>query len=159
MFTFEDIDEIVLSELNALLRTTAKPDPLGGDAEGYWMDDYEPEDAADELSEELFNELSCMLDDDGLLPGDTNQPFRDAVDVYAKQYGEAWLFHFGSDVMLTRNRHGAGFWDRGLPSDAGDVLTDWAHMLGSKDTVIPGEDCTDMSGDPINDWAGMFYAE
>jgi len=159
MFTFEEIDEIVLCELDGLLRTTPKPDPLGSDAEGYFIDDYEPEDAADSLSEELFNELSCMLNDDGLLPGETHQPFRDAVSVYAEQYGDPWLFHFGHDLALTRNRHGAGFWDRGLPGDAGEVLTDWAHSLGSKETIIPGEECTDLHGDPINDWAGKFYAE
>lgn len=158
MYTFEDIDEIVLSELNALLRTTPKPDPAGGDANGYFIEDYEPEDAADSLSEELFNELSYMLNDNGLLPGDTHQPFRDAVEVYAAAQGEAWLFHFGLDVALTRNGHGTGFWDRGI-GEAGDVLSDWARHLGTKGMIIPGEECTDMHGDPINDWGGKFYAE
>jgi len=35
----------------------------------------------------------------------------------------------GHDFALTRNRHGAGFWDRGL-GEAGDVLTDLAHSFG-----------------------------
>lgn len=38
---------------------------------------------------------------------------------------------FGHDMTLTRNRHGAGFWDRGLPGDLGDVLSDWARCLGT----------------------------
>ena len=35
----------------------------------------------------------------------------------------------GNDFWLTRNRHGAGFWDRGL-SHAGDYLTKMSHAYG-----------------------------
>lgn len=35
----------------------------------------------------------------------------------------------GHDFFLTRNHHGAGFWDSGLC--AGDELTDAAHVYGS----------------------------
>ena len=35
----------------------------------------------------------------------------------------------GHDFALTRNRHGTGFWDRGL-GDVGDRLTDAAHAYG-----------------------------
>lgn len=35
----------------------------------------------------------------------------------------------GHDFWLTRNRHGAGFWDRGLGA-AGERLTKWAHSFG-----------------------------
>lgn len=35
----------------------------------------------------------------------------------------------GPDLWLTRNGHGAGFWDRGL-GDAGDTLTEAAHVMG-----------------------------
>lgn len=34
----------------------------------------------------------------------------------------------GHDFWLTRNRHGAGFWDRGL--EHGDQLTKLAHAFG-----------------------------
>lgn len=36
----------------------------------------------------------------------------------------------GHDLWLTREHHGAGFWDRGL-GIIGDALTDYAHALGS----------------------------
>ena len=36
----------------------------------------------------------------------------------------------GHDFLLTRNGHGAGFWDRGL-GDVGDKLTDMAHNYGT----------------------------
>lgn len=35
----------------------------------------------------------------------------------------------GHDFWLTRNRHGAGFWDRGLGA-VGQRLTDAAHVYG-----------------------------
>lgn len=44
----------------------------------------------------------------------------------------------GHDFWLTRNRHGAGFWDRGLGS-VGDALTKAAHALGEFDLYI-GDD-------------------
>jgi hypothetical protein len=36
----------------------------------------------------------------------------------------------GHDFWLTRNGHGAGFWDRGYPDEVGDALTDAAHAYG-----------------------------
>lgn len=37
--------------------------------------------------------------------------------------------HAGHDFALTRNSHGAGFWDRGF-GEAGDKLSDWASTFG-----------------------------
>jgi hypothetical protein len=45
----------------------------------------------------------------------------------------------GHDFWLTRNRHGAGFWDRGLPGDLGEKLTSAAHTYGSVDLYV-GDD-------------------
>ncbi len=44
----------------------------------------------------------------------------------------------GHDFWLTRNRHGAGFWDRGLGA-VGKRLTDCAHAYGSCDLYV-GDD-------------------
>jgi hypothetical protein len=44
----------------------------------------------------------------------------------------------GHDFWLTRNRHGAGFWDRGI-GPVGQTLTDCAHLEGSRDLYI-GDD-------------------
>lgn len=41
----------------------------------------------------------------------------------------------GHDFWLTRNRHGAGFWDRGIGA-AGDRLTKAAHAYGSYDLYV-----------------------
>lgn len=44
----------------------------------------------------------------------------------------------GVNFWLTRNRHGAGFWDLGL-NDRGKLLTDAAHAYGSSDLYL-GDD-------------------
>lgn len=36
----------------------------------------------------------------------------------------------GHDFWLTRNYHGAGFWDRGYQDEIGDALTEAAHKFG-----------------------------
>lgn len=41
----------------------------------------------------------------------------------------------GHDFWLTRNRHGAGFWDRGL-GEVGDKLTTAAHSYGDSNLYI-----------------------
>lgn len=41
---------------------------------------------------------------------------------------------FGHDFWLTRNGHGAGFWDRGLGA-LGGALTKWAKVAGSRDVI------------------------
>lgn len=45
-----------------------------------------------------------------------------AADVYG-------FDHAGHDFALTRNHHGAGFWDRGL-GELGERLTEAAHAVG-----------------------------
>lgn len=45
----------------------------------------------------------------------------------------------GRDLWLTRNHHGAGFWDGGWPKDAGKRLTDAAHAMGEVDLYV-GDD-------------------
>jgi len=49
---------------------------------------------------------------------------------------------FGHDLWLTRNGHGAGFWDRysvGRGAEIGDILTDIAKTFGSVDLYV-GDD-------------------
>jgi hypothetical protein len=41
----------------------------------------------------------------------------------------------GHDFYLTRNRHGAGFWARGL-GEAGRTLTNMAHAYGEFDIYV-----------------------
>ena len=46
----------------------------------------------------------------------------------------------GHDFWLTRERHGAGFWDRGYPRQLGQRLTDAAHAYGSLELYVGDDD-------------------
>lgn len=50
----------------------------------------------------------------------------DLVDFYLEKYNDARLF--GHDLYLTIERHGVGFWDRGL-GESGDKLTEYALQM------------------------------
>lgn len=45
----------------------------------------------------------------------------------------------GHDFWLTRNSHGAGFWDGDWPDDVGDRLTAASHAFGEFDLYV-GDD-------------------
>lgn len=44
----------------------------------------------------------------------------------------------GHDFWLTRNHHGAGYWDRGYPKHIGDALTKSANKAGERCLYIAG---------------------
>ena len=56
------------------------------------------------------------------------------LEIYEQETGSDG----GFDFWLTRNGHGAGFWDRGL-GEIGDILTAVAHSFGSFDLYV-GDD-------------------
>lgn len=98
----------------------------GLDDEGEPLDSYyNVSDVSEETRAAIAAEIADFLDDcagerepsdlEGLLP--------DQV---------------GHDFYLTRNRHGAGFWDRGL-GDRGDRLTAAAHVWGESGLYV-GDD-------------------
>lgn len=57
-----------------------------------------------------------------------------AEDCKAFVEGRTWT-QVGIDFSLTRNRHGAGFWDRGA-GEVGQNLTEAAHPYGEQDVYI-----------------------
>lgn len=46
----------------------------------------------------------------------------------------------GQDFCLTRNRHGAGFWDGDWPEPLATTLTDASHAYGTQQAVRWGDD-------------------
>lgn len=82
--------------------------------------DYDRFDVAPESVESLRDELLSFVE----LNAD------DLADLEPSQVGH--------DFILTRNHHGAGFWDRGLGA-LGDRLTDSAHPYGSISAYV-GDD-------------------
>ncbi|MFN7186001.1 MAG: hypothetical protein ACK5VE_06515 [Alphaproteobacteria bacterium] len=93
--------------------------------------------------------LDEQYDETDIDPATLDQQRAECLDFYtanaslwAGQYGHP---HYsddalaGQDFWLTRNGHGAGFWDRDLPDDIGDTLTDMAEPYGSVDLYV-GDD-------------------
>lgn len=109
------------------------------------------------MTEAFFNGyLECALwlahDENGepanydasdIAPESLAQMRADCAGFYASN-SDAWQSagmsddYAGHDFWLTRNRHGAGFWDRGL-GDVGDSLTDASHAYGECDLYV-GDD-------------------
>lgn len=95
------------------------------DDEGYPLDDWATaDDIAAESLAEMEADVAAFVVDVGYL---------------AERNG--WTAEqFGHDFWLTRNDHGAGFWDRGRDhAGAGDKLTQAAHVYGSSDLYV-GDD-------------------
>ena len=66
----------------------------------------------------------------------------ECYDFFKENY-TLWFRHMdcsqaGHDFWLTRNGHGAGFWDRGI-GRAGELLTDRANAAGQVDLYV-GDD-------------------
>ena len=85
--------------------------------------------ASDHLSQSAFEDAA-----------DDCQAFRDGsaddlAEAYATGYSESQAGH---DFFLTRNHHGAGFWDRGL-GPVGDRLSKDAHGYGDANLYL-GDD-------------------
>lgn len=151
MFTKTEIDRIVTSQLDSLLWSEGVAnDETGKFTDTMWDELYCADDATLELRNKLAEELTLGADVE-FYGVSTRDALVKALDTYVEHFGSDWPGQFGHDLALTRNHHGAGFWDRGL-GDAGDVLTDWAHSLGTLN-VFHGHDSIHT------EWHGMFHAE
>ena len=66
---------------------------------------------------------------------DFMQANKEDLEEFIDTYCGSGYASAGHDFFLTRNRHGAGFWDRGdLPCCK--RLTDAAHVYGEADTYV-----------------------
>jgi len=61
--------------------------------------------------------------------------FQETYAADLEAYREATGYTGGVDFWLTRNHHGAGFWDRDL-GELGDRLTEAANLCGARDTDV-----------------------
>lgn len=116
MTTF-DLDTVTHAYLGTML-WTGRYDLDDLDAEPEPLDDhYDLDDLPDEIVAEARADCEDFvnnLEEDGL----------------TERVAQHWdAEQLGHDFALTRNHHGAGFWDRGH-GDIGDVLTDRAHPYG-----------------------------
>lgn len=121
--------------VTALWSSMDESDDNGGSP----MDEnYGPEDIASDTLDTMRREVTDFLE---LIE-------RDRPGVFDVMADTVWHdpHQVGHDFWLTRNRHGAGFWDRyygdpgpGSATELGDYLTKWAKSYGSVDLYI-GDD-------------------
>ena len=152
MFTNDQISKIVTSQLDSLLWSEGEITDENGDFTlESWDNLYDADDATPELVATLTEELESFKDWE-ICSTDAYVEFAYALKAYRKNFGDSWSGQFGHDLALTRNGHGAGFWDRGL-GEAGDVLTEWAESLGELN-IFHGHDSIHPEK-----WEGKFHAE
>jgi len=93
------------------------------DGDGTPLDDaYSVDDVPDETREKMRADCRQFQDDNALTLSRAGSVAQN-----------------GHDFWLTRNRHGAGFWDRGYPPDVSRALTDAAHAYSDSYLYI-GDD-------------------
>ena len=120
MFSEWEVEEVLGAYIEAALWSST-------DAEGEPLDNnYTLEDIAPESLEKMRRDVESFLGLDGDEIGaeiifEDIREFTLAARVY--------LPSVGHDFWLTRNRHGAGFWDRGA-GYIGDRITDRAEGYG-----------------------------
>lgn len=101
------------------------------DEEGKPLDkNFDISDLAPECLTRMIDDCAKFQEQNGELL--TSEHYNFAVKYDISEYA-------GHDFWLTRNRHGAGFWDGDWVSPAGDRLTVAAHNFGECDLYV-GDD-------------------
>jgi hypothetical protein len=116
------VDEMLQGYIECALWSSIDEQPDGNG--GPPLDEnYGPEDISDELMASMREDCQDFYD--------ANWSQLVAYAIEMSRPGE-WTGGnmAGHDFWLTRNGHGAGFWDRGL-GELGRRLTDAAHVYGS----------------------------
>lgn len=85
-------------------------------------DNYTPDDIAPETAETMREDCARFIRENAA----------DLAAYAEERAGLEWSAATlaGHDFWLTRNRHGTGFWDRGLSEELGERLTAAAHAFG-----------------------------
>ncbi|AXQ52453.1 hypothetical protein SEA_ERICMILLARD_223 [Mycobacterium phage EricMillard] len=124
-----DIDSMATGYLEAQL--WAGLDYRNEDSEPVHYDEnYSLEDISPEYVEHVRAELSEVVAQHPLAV----RMYLNARNVRLDWEGSEWSSAFGHDFYLTREHHGAGFWDRGL-GELGEYLTRIADSYGSAEML------------------------
>jgi hypothetical protein len=139
-----DVDAV----LNGYIDCALWSESIGEDFAAQWHAEREPdsEAPAPDVSLESFGFTADDVDSESLaamredVEAFISDPaIRSALRHWSAELGDAQIGH---DFWLTRNRHGAGFWDRfagGVGADYGRALTDTAHPYGESHLYV-GDD-------------------
>lgn len=90
-----------------------------------YLEPESPDDEPEQLGIENYQDDAVMAQ----VPTDDAEDFYLANRARLEATGGTWDQH-GHDFALTRNHHGAGFWDRGYPQELGERLTQAAQAYG-----------------------------
>lgn len=126
---FGDCDEFTQAYIEAALWSTNDESTPSG---GVPLDDnYSPNDIAPQTLLEIIEDCEAFQRDNAA----------DLSLAYEQYKRSEWSpqAQAGHDFWLTRNGHGAGFWDRGLEDDLGDRLSDASRKLGEVNLYV-GDD-------------------
>lgn len=100
----------------------------------------------DETGDETFEAMNYDADDFSKEAAvEMREDCKDFIEANVTLLAELDAEQCGHDFWLTRNRHGAGFWDRGL-GKIGDELTKAAHVYGSVDLYLNDQDTITIYG-------------
>lgn len=111
-----EVDDFTMGYIEcALWSSTDNSNPSGGDP---LDENYGPEDIDPKTLDEMIADCKAFQEHEAADLGKARTP------------GEN-----GYDFWLTRNRHGAGFWDRGL-GEVGTRLTKAAHVYGEVNLYV-----------------------
>lgn len=121
-----NIDAMVTGYLECQLWVQSDMDRAGDTGEPMLDANYDIDDIDTDYVDAVRDELRALV---------AVHPI--AVRMFLSHYDAA---QFGHDFYLTREHHGAGFWDRGLPGELGRYLTDIAHAAGGADDLFDNGD-------------------
>lgn len=104
----------------------AQPEPMDSN--------YSQEDIAPEALAKMLADCARFADEQGEI-------IRAAIETGEVRFGPDFgaIGRAGHDFWLTRNGHGAGFWDGGWPEPMADTLTNAAKSFGGCDLYV-GDD-------------------
>lgn len=156
--TFADPNEVYISGDCAYVTLDGAEFPVDVESLTEEIDEFLSGDCPDEfvvayLECALWS--SCQYDENGNCGRPLDDDFsvddisRETRDAAAADCADFWRRHgylmaenperAGYDFWLTRNGHGAGFWDGRWPDDAGEILTAAAKAYGGVDLYV-GDD-------------------
>lgn len=129
-FTPSELDRFRDAYEEAALWSTSATDENGDTLES--LEEYE---TSIDCHNAFMNDCRAFTDEHAGL-------IRNAI---RKTNGAYTIGNAGHDFWITRNRHGAGFWDRGL-GKIGTRLTEAAHGMGSIDLYLSDKGEVEQNG-------------
>lgn len=134
MATVDEVNAFIIGyEECAVWSSTHTPlEPDGTEGEPVEIDSLDWVEGAYTVAELFTPEASASIRQD--CEGFIANAAEDLLAAFEAKPGYDWS-GAGHDFWLTRNGHGAGFWDRGL-GEAGDRLTAMAKSFGGLDLLV-----------------------